>query len=235
MVHELALALGLSAVTVSGCGGGGSGSTSTAMATGPAVFEPTTAPYGKSYSDWSAAWWQWALHIPKADNPMLDETGEKQSADQSGPVWFLAGTGGGSVERSCIVPAGKAVLVPVINNAGVITETWETVEGMTAVVKDAIDYVTEIQLSVDGVAMNDLSSYRFASPPFTVTFDAQDPVWPVAPGPFTAVSDGYWVMLQPLSVGQHTLFLRAKAVVPASTPSGTEVFETQVTYHLTVQ
>src|SRR5688572_29233456 len=27
--------------------------------------------FGKSYEEWGAQWWQWAMSIPKSENPML--------------------------------------------------------------------------------------------------------------------------------------------------------------------
>lgn len=71
----------------------------------PGVFPPDSRPYNLSYGDWSSKWWQWAQSIPEENSPTGDETGEKYSQDQSGPVWFLAGTRGGSAVRDCTIPA----------------------------------------------------------------------------------------------------------------------------------
>jgi len=79
----------------------------------PRVLPRDSTPYGKSYAEWHAAWWKWAFETPADERPVLDETGEFCHVGQSGPVWFLAGTasfgGSGSVERTCTVPAGKAL------------------------------------------------------------------------------------------------------------------------------
>lgn len=32
-------------------------------------------PYGMSYQEWSAKWWQWALSLPIDQNPFFDEQG----------------------------------------------------------------------------------------------------------------------------------------------------------------
>jgi len=61
--------------------------------------------YGNTYGEWSAEWWQWALSIPAANSPISDTTGANCTQRQSGPVFYLAGTAGGSVTRTCIVPA----------------------------------------------------------------------------------------------------------------------------------
>ena len=49
-------------------------------------------------------------------NPLLDQTGQNAALGQSGEVWFLAGTTGGSAERTVTVPPGKALFFPIVNN-----------------------------------------------------------------------------------------------------------------------
>jgi hypothetical protein len=192
-------------------------------------------PAGRSYAEWSAAWWQWAFSIAKSQNPMLDETGASAAIGQSGPVYFLAGTMGTPVERTCTVPADKAIFFPIVTSFGCITAEGETVESLTATNKGFIDHVTELEAVVDGVPLTSLGSFRFVAPVFLISFDATEPLYDIPPGPYTTVSDGYWIMLEPLSVGQHTIFFRTRVVWPAPTPEGVQVWETSVTYHLTIQ
>ena len=59
----------------------------------------------------STNWWNWITSIPEENNPVGDETGEKCTIGQKGPVWFLPGTSGGKLERTCTVPAGKALFL----------------------------------------------------------------------------------------------------------------------------
>src|SRR5262249_12325700 len=65
-----------------------------------------SSPFGNTYGEWSARWWQWALSVPTATNPIIDSTGAQCAQAQTGKVWFLAGTFGGAVTRSCTVPQG---------------------------------------------------------------------------------------------------------------------------------
>src|SRR5262252_70207 len=83
----------------------------------PRVFPPSSAPFGKFYGEWGAEWWQWVLSIPVSDNPFLDETGEKCVVGQRGPVWFLTGVLNisGTAIRTCSVPEGTALFVPIAN------------------------------------------------------------------------------------------------------------------------
>lgn len=76
--------------------------------------------YGNTYGEWSAEWWQWALSIPAADSPITDPTGAKCTQQQSGPIFYLAGTNGDPaltpVTRTCTVPGGKALFFPILNS-----------------------------------------------------------------------------------------------------------------------
>jgi len=77
------------------------------------VFEVDSSPYGNTYGEWSARWWQWLTAIPAATNPNFDTTGANCAVGQVGPVWFLAGTFSSAppkITRSCTIPHGKALL-----------------------------------------------------------------------------------------------------------------------------
>ena len=78
----------------------------------PKVLPLDSSPYGNTYGEWSARWWQWLMAIPEATNPNFDPTGAHCAVGQVGPVWFLAGSVGGAATRHCTVPAGKALLLP---------------------------------------------------------------------------------------------------------------------------
>ena len=66
----------------------------------PGAFSIDSKPYGVSYLQWAAKWWQWLLSIPSDTNPAADKTGINCGINQKGPVWFLAGTFGGSERPS---------------------------------------------------------------------------------------------------------------------------------------
>ena len=62
-----------------------------------------------------AKWWKWVLAIPASQNPIFDQTGADCGLGQNGGVWYLAGTTGGAVTRTCTIPAGKSIFFPIIN------------------------------------------------------------------------------------------------------------------------
>ncbi len=208
----------------------------------PRVLPPHSRPYGKSYAEWSAKWWQWVLSIPASVNPNLDPTGEFSDQGQSGPVWFIAGNFGGDVTRSFNVPAGKALFFPIVNQEWdnylwLDPDTNSTIEEMRAILRDSIDGAINLACEVDGVPIRGLKNvlttrYRVESVPFAITLPPDNLYQAVGcldcfPGTYSpAVGDGVYLMLAPLSVGEHTITFHAE--VPAYG------FTLTVTNHITV-
>lgn len=155
---------------------------------------------------------------------------------QSGPVWFLAGTFGTLAERRCVVPADKAILMSMINTVHWIPLDGSTVAELRSKAKAFVDHTTELEVIVDGVPLQGLHNFRFRSPSsFSFTTNGLFELFGLPEGAYdVAVSEGFWVMLEPLSVGQHTLKVRGKTSTPATFPD-VEVFEVTVIWHLTVQ
>src|SRR5215210_4141888 len=69
------------------------------------IFTTDSTPYGLTYGEWTARWWQWAYSIPRDVHPAYDDSGKYCAEGQSGPVWFLAGTFEHPAERYCTIPA----------------------------------------------------------------------------------------------------------------------------------
>src|SRR5688500_11533882 len=81
--------------------------TTIAAEPGPRIAPIQSHPHGQTYSEWAAAWWQWALETPADVNPLLDTTGANCAVNQTDHVWFLAALlGPGTVTRSCTIPNG---------------------------------------------------------------------------------------------------------------------------------
>jgi hypothetical protein len=149
------------------------------LAAGPAaraddkanVLPPNSHAFGKTYDEWSAVWWQWALSVPADHNPLLDTTGADAAQGQSGPVWFLAGSFAGTAERTVSVPTGKALFFPIINNLWVSTEPTDPQDaaGIRAIVEPPADAETDLACEIDGVSVKNLRRFRTESPLFDVT------------------------------------------------------------------
>lgn len=170
------------------------------------VYPINSKPFGLTYGEWSAKWWQWGLSIPTKDSPIVDETGTKCDVGQKDPnVWFLSGHGGGEVSRACSIPAGKAIFFPVINvECDYSSPNLKTESDLRKCAKDDQDKVSNLRATVDGVAIPDLENYRVQSPLFNMTVP-KDNVMGIPPGTIQAVSDGFWIFLKPLSPGKHEI------------------------------
>jgi hypothetical protein len=178
------------------------------------VLPPPSSIYGHSYQEWAAAWWQWALTQPVATNPVLDEDGRNCAAGQIGPVWFLAGTfqSGVRVERSCEVPAGTALFFPVVNSFYCAIAAVDPPETRTeAYARSQVSFVRDaangLVATIDGVAVPNIKPRYFEE---SVLFDVvlpADNLFELDPGTLLdpCVDAGYYLMLHPLSVGEHTI------------------------------
>jgi hypothetical protein len=194
---------------------------------------PDGSAYGLTLAEWSAAWWQWIISIPKASNPLLDTTGQFAGVGQRLPVWFLGSTFGGSVTRTATIPAGQALFFGISASS-----YWEgdapTEADWRALAKRDQDAVTVLEASVDGVPIPDLRRYRVATPTFTLTFPPGNVVdLAVTEGayrPLRAIADGYYLLLPPLPAGPHVLRIRNELPLPDGS-----MFKADATYHLTVQ
>lgn len=194
------------------------------------IVDPDKKVFLKSYSDWADRWTKWAFQFPTETNPILDETGEYCDQGQSGPVWFLAGAflsiPPTTIERECRIPAGKFVFFPIVQGLSFWPEfpsegdvcsnsDFPQVEQVRCDVNDDIvPVITGLEVTIDGVRVNDPFAYRAQSPPGGfVFFITEDPILtdddgnPFESGPRDpAVADGWWLMIY-LKPGEHTIHM----------------------------
>jgi len=213
------------------------------------AFAPQSRPFGKSYGDWGAEWWKWALSIPTPLNPMADPTGANAAQSQSGPVWFLAGTfcadfpvGPGctfaAANRTCDVPAGKALFFPILNSeCSTFEGNGTTLSDLTACARWGADNASGVVCEVDGGAIANITSYRGTSGLFTWGPLPDNNILQgfglnaVAGTTSVSVQDGFYVMLAPPCPGPHTIHFAGSIFDPSS---GALLFGLDVTYHLQV-
>lgn len=202
--------------------------------TGPAVsgadaaeVVPVGPAYGAEYGEWSARWWQWAISIPVATNPILSDGNVDCTLGQTGNVWFLAGNFGGVSVRTCTIE-NKPLFFPVFNFVAFDPFPNETILDLRKQVEAPIDAATGLSVEIDGAAAPNPFDFRVQSPVFQVVIPPQQP-----PGQSfligrgvhpTMVTDGYWMLVKPLGAGTHTV--RIEATAPG--------FSLDVTYNLTV-
>jgi len=197
------------------------------------ILSPDSKWYGATYGQWGARWWQWAFSLPVSENPLFDETGAMASNGQSGPVFFLAGVFNvsGTAERTITLTDDKALFFPILNyevdEVGLhpalgVKQLYEWAAELLAA-------ITELHASIDEEPVENLFDYRGTSRPYPFWLPETDNIYQyfgydVSGTLAPAVSDGYWLMLAPLSVGEHEINFGG------SLPW----FTLEITYHITV-
>jgi len=170
------------------------------------IVPPGGIYHGKTYGEWSAAFWQYALAQPIEGHLFLDTPEFDFSSGQKGDVWFV-GAPDGPLTRHVTLPSGKALFLTIRD---VETSTLEEAPfyGATEAEQRAnstwfADHIVEVYCVIDGVPIPNLWDYRASSPQFE--FTAPTPwIWGAIGGTGTAVSDGYFVMVE-LPKGHHTI------------------------------
>ena len=193
------------------------------------IFHLNSQPFGLTYAEWTTRWWRWLIGIPTSFNPALDINGENCSQNQLDEhVWFIAGTINPlvSAKRKCIIPIGRAILFPIVNNLVSFTEYPEAKNENDLLSMVGKDFVKgmELQLLLDDNLVTNTDIYRVTSHPFEIAYPV-DNVFHAKPGISIAVSDGFWVFLRPLSKGSHWMYIYGRE------PN----YETEVRYTIEVQ
>jgi hypothetical protein len=186
------------------------------------VFSPAAHPFGATLGEWQARWFTWLMEIPAPSNPALDETGALCGVDQSGPVWFTAPVfHPGATTRACTIPVGKAIFVLGIGNEcsniepppffGATEAELRTcaASGFEQFFGDAT-----VSISVDGIEVENLDSYRTQTPLFSYTLP-EDNLYGLPAGTVAtkAISDGNAVIVKPLPSGEHRIEINIFAPV----------------------
>jgi hypothetical protein len=228
-----------------------------------------TPPNSGEYVDLSIQWWQWVFaqpvtpDNPATTNPLVDTTGIAAHNGQPdlGNTFFLGGllafNSGlhASVTRSITIPTGTRLFFPILNaesdNTGNPITNY-TVAQLRAFNAFFVTQVLSMYVKVDGIPINNLSSYRVTSPVFSYTLPPNNPPGsvniiyyltggfvdvvdvPVGSGKVTpAVSDGFFVLLTPLPPGEH-LIQFGGTTMTLDQNMQPAVFSMDVTYHILV-
>jgi len=214
------------------------------------VISPKAHPYGHSYAEWSAKWWQWSL---EQSTSHLEEIGKPKDIGD-GPadkVRFLLGaylTGGAAIETNQLtIPAGTPLFFQVLavwdDNSGCPNFTTFTADELAAQAAGLWTGVTLTSCIIDGKEVPGLddpatTDYLVQAPPFGYTTAETDNVLAGLFGDtcidggtriYPAVADGVYIMLSPLKPGKHTIHTVGK-VGPLLSP----YVDLDLTYEITV-
>lgn len=226
-------------LTVLAAAGGGQGYSGRAR-----IAQLGTRPGGQTYGRWAAEWWQWALGVPVATNPLFDQTGEHCDRRQVDETWFLAGIlffagdEPGPVFRECTIPARQALFFPLVNSLfGAFLDDppeQRTEEFLRSSASCTVP--VEATVEIDGFRIP--NPERFSTGPdgsLSPLFNVQLPpgnVFGAGPGDIPelvlspSAEEGVYLYVYPLSPGEHVIHWLATGCMPGNVQ--------EVTYYLTV-
>jgi hypothetical protein len=182
------------------------------------IFPPDTKPYGLTYSEHIKNFWKWALKIPSNENPIKDTTGAKCSTgqeDTNSSVFYLIGSGGGTVTRTCEVPAGKGLFIPIVqaevSGKEIPNASPDVLDKNVRQDQDNVD-VKSLYLKVGDKEYRgaELDKYRTHTDAFDVIFP-DNGIYGVSKGGLTkAVADGRYVITEPLAKGTYMIHFSSR-------------------------
>ncbi|MGC2307039.1 MAG: SDR family NAD(P)-dependent oxidoreductase [Nitrososphaeraceae archaeon] len=152
------------------------------------------------------------------DRSVKETIGKKCTNGQvnsNSSVFYLSHNSGGRSERVCDVPAGKGLLIPVME----VEVSEKEVPGSTeedlhsAATKDQ-DSVNSLYLKVDDkeYSYEDLLKYRTHTNVFDVVFPDNGIYGVMEGGPSKAVADGFYILTEPFPAGNHTVHFKSSLI-----------------------
>jgi hypothetical protein len=188
---------------------------SVAGSTSVDILPPGDNPYGLPYPEHIENFWKWSLATPAKENPVDDPTGEKCANGQSNTnssVFYLNHNNGGVSDRTCKVPAGKGLFIPVMPMEMSDKEApGATGEELKLAAKEDQDSVNSLYLKIDDKEYNyeDLRKYRTNTDVFEVAYADNGLFGVIEGGPSKVAADGYYIMTDPLPKGNHTVHYKS--------------------------
>ena len=171
------------------------------------VIPVNAKAHGKSYGEWSAAWWQWNMEHPLEGHPSIDDPSFDVTSGQTGKVWFLGFPFGLGVERQITIPTGTTLFISLLNaEASDLEGLGNTPEERLENASFLANHIRNLSVTIDGASVKNLHRFRVVSPEFT--FTAPTPwIFGETGGEGTSVGDGYFLLLTPFSAGTHTIHI----------------------------
>jgi hypothetical protein len=108
----------------------------------------------------------------------------------------------------------------------------KTESQLLACTKSENEGISGLDVTLDGVKITGLQNYRVQSPLFNFTYPSNN-INGAPVGSTQGISDGYWIILKPLTTGEHTVHLAGSVVNYVS--GALNNFANEVTYHVNVQ
>lgn len=147
-------------------------------------------------------------------------------------VFYLAPNGGGHSERTCKVPVGKGLMIPVMHvECSEFESPGASPMELTDCAKRDQDKVNSLYLKIDDkeYQYDNLTKYRTRTEPFKTTWPDQAIFGIEKGGNSTVVADGWLIITEPVAKGNHTIYFKS-SLLPD--PTGAEGYATDIKYNV---
>jgi hypothetical protein len=185
------------------------------------------------YQTLAAKWWSWA--IDENLDPITAPSGPVDcAAGQQGNTWFLGGANFPDegdplvpIVRTCTIPKKVSLFFPVVNAFAFAPPSQTACTEVPVHTQKQLDEHRKCAASfIDGFSPADLTAtvdgpnnpvpiVRATSALFPIHLGDDNPFsdFGVTAGNYLDAADGYWVLLDPLSPGPHTIHFVADSVI----------------------
>jgi hypothetical protein len=182
------------------------------------IFPPGSKPYGLTFAEHQKNFWKWVLEIPANESPVNDPSGEKCANGQSNSnssVFYLSFNNGGISERTCKIPAGKGLFIPIMQ------VEFSEKEVPNASIEDLRRTVTKDQDSVNSLYLKigdkeykyaDLLKYRTQTDVFEVAFPDNGIFGVIEGGVSKVIGDGFYIITEPLTKGNYSVHFKSSLI-----------------------
>jgi hypothetical protein len=209
------------------------------------------SPFGISYGDWVAKYWNWDLSIPldlETNNLLgLNENGCMVHRENS-MVMLADSAAGGIWNQKCTISHNAGILIPIwtgecdhgykgfetasLKQLSDCARSYDLgkvkgqvkVDNIPVATLDVLDYKTNIMNNVTEVYTKQFN----ATIPINSHFTAEQY------GTFPAAAHGWFVFLKPLPPGTHTVYYQ-NSVEPTTLSGAGNVNSAQFTYYFKVE
>ncbi|HZO11320.1 MAG TPA: hypothetical protein VFB48_04310 [Nitrososphaeraceae archaeon] len=215
---------------------------STAYAVG--VFQKTEKIFNKTYDAWVEDWWKWNVALPGNETIGYHNLIDNGCLiNKEGPVVMLIDpAAGGTQNQKCEISSNQGILISAWgavcsgasrgNENKSFEELLECAKGFnqgTVTVNVLVDNkpIAEVK-AVDGKTISLINADEVATKGFNITFPKNSSFVPDTPDTHLSATDGWYVFLKPLPVGEHTVHY-------TNAVTGPNANNADITYSLTVK
>lgn len=161
--------------------------------------------FGHTATDWVVQWFHWIMQFPSDESPTLDQTGNLTIKHQpNSSVYMLPGEHSAvAPNRHVTIPSNKPIMMPVF--WVLVSTDSESVEESFVNKANTIfadEQPTKLFATLDG---KQLAIVSILTPVFRLNNIPHDNAFEMKSGSTFVISKGYWVFMNPLPAGNHTL------------------------------